>query len=85
MDQDQRGDQRRLAVLPSDRQDRAADAPAPIPAPAVMRLVDIANEPPLERPQLEQPAGAFAGWDGQLLDEGDYAVGSLADPTIALR
>src|SRR5262252_2308756 len=71
------GDQRRLAVLTSDRQDRAAHRAAPADMHvAEVRLVDVADErlfPPVE---FEPPALAVTTRDGQLLDEGDDARGS---------
>jgi hypothetical protein len=50
---------------------------------AEVRLIDVPNESLLEGSKLERSAGAFARWDGQLLDEGDNAVGAVPYSPIA--
>jgi hypothetical protein len=57
VNQHQRGDQRRLAVLSRDREDSAANAPATVGA---VRLVNVANEPLLPLTQQKAATLPFA-------------------------
>lgn len=66
MDQNQGCDQRSLAVLPSDRQDRPTNPAATVQA---VRLVDVADKPLLPGPQFERTARTLARGDGQVFYE----------------
>jgi hypothetical protein len=60
MDQHQRGNQCRLAILSRDREDGAADAAATVGA---VRLVNVADEALLPLTQQKAATLPFARWD----------------------
>jgi hypothetical protein len=76
MRQNERCDQRRLAVLARDIRMARRTAAAP-----KTRLVDVPNEVPLPLAKDERPALPDAAGDRQVLDELDYR---LSPPSIAI-
>lgn len=71
MNQDERGDQGGLAVLPGDRKDGPPNAAPRPPIGVYMRGVDVPDEPLLPIPEPEFAALPFSGRDGQLFNELD--------------